>query len=219
MTGGGVKALAEATIARLGKGAVVFVDTLNQASPGGDENSSETMGNIIANAQLLSSLVEGLVVLVHHSGKDTAKGLRGHSSLMAAMDAVIEVRSGPGGREWYLQKAKDDAGGHSRPFELVPYEVDTDEDGDPVSSCAVRPSLGLDAPVLKVPTGKHQKAALAVVRQLCGSPTDRLDYRQTITKVAATLNVKKPSDRAKEALDALLRSRHLAMDEGGIYPV
>nr|WP_301953281.1 AAA family ATPase [Pseudomonas aeruginosa] len=67
-------------------GCVVFIDTLNRAAPGMDENSSRDMGAVIEGAKTLQRLIGGLVVLVAHTGKDSAKGLRGHSSLFAALD-------------------------------------------------------------------------------------------------------------------------------------
>ena len=83
--------LARAVIAGGGAGGLVILDTLNRAAPGADENSSVDMGNLIAAAKELQMLVGGLVLLVHHTGKDTTKGLRGHSSLYAALDGAIEV--------------------------------------------------------------------------------------------------------------------------------
>lgn len=72
-------------------GAVVFVDTMNRAAPTADENSNRDMGEIIEGAKTLQRLTQGLVILVAHTGKDTCKGLRGHSSLLAALDGAIEI--------------------------------------------------------------------------------------------------------------------------------
>jgi hypothetical protein len=77
-------------------------------------------------------------LLVHHTGKDKQKGMRGHSSMFAAMDAVIEVvRTENGNRMWRIGKAKDGEDGGENPFRLHVVELDTDEDGDPVhpASC------------------------------------------------------------------------------------
>ena len=57
-------------------GGVVFIDTLNQSAPGADENSPSDMGKIIANAMVIQRLTNSLVLLVHHTGKDTSKGMR-----------------------------------------------------------------------------------------------------------------------------------------------
>ena len=70
-------------------GAVIFFDTLNRAVPTADENSSKDTGLILHSAKTLQALTGGLVVLVHHTGRDSPKRLRGHSSLFAAMDAAI----------------------------------------------------------------------------------------------------------------------------------
>jgi hypothetical protein len=72
-------------------GGVLCLDTLNRAAPTADENSSRDMGEILEAAKRLQAATGGLVVLVHHTGKDSSRGLRGHSSLFAAMDAAVEV--------------------------------------------------------------------------------------------------------------------------------
>ncbi len=121
---------------------VVIIDTLNRAAPGMDENSSVDMGHAIHAAKLIQQGLGGLVLLVHHSGKDAAKGMRGHSSLYAALDAAIEVkRSGPD-RVWSLAKAKDGEDGRSHAFILDVINLGSDEDGDPITSCVVRRVIG-----------------------------------------------------------------------------
>jgi hypothetical protein len=134
-----VQRLADAIIAKQGKGGVVFLDTLNRAAPGIDENSSEDMGRVITAAKCLQRLVEGLVVLVHHSGKDQAKGLRGHSSLHAALDAAIEVKRDGDYRSWKVAKSKDGEDGKEFPFALHRVVLGEDEDGEEITSCVIEP--------------------------------------------------------------------------------
>ena len=71
---------------------VMVIDTLALAMAGlGDENSSATMGKVIDKLRRIRNL--GVTVLVlHHSGKDATKGLRGHNSLEAAADSVFLVQ-------------------------------------------------------------------------------------------------------------------------------
>jgi RecA/RadA recombinase len=123
------------------RGGVVFIDTLNRAAPEADENSSADMGRIIKGAKELQRRTEGLVVLVHHTGKDASRGLRGHSSLNAALDTTIEVSrpAANGSREWRVAKSKDGRDGETHCFDLVECFVGSDEDGDTISSCAVVP--------------------------------------------------------------------------------
>ena len=128
-----VKALA----ADIPEGAVIFIDTLNAASPGLDENSSRDMGLILEAAKKLQQITKGLVVIVHHSGKDASKGLRGHSSLYAAMDAVIEVGRNGDSRYWRLAKSKEGRDGIRRGFRLKSVGLGYDADGEPITSCVV----------------------------------------------------------------------------------
>ncbi len=121
---------------------IVIIDTLNRAVPGMDENSSVDMGNAINACKLIQQGVGGLVLLVHHSGKDATKGMRGHSSLHAALDAAIEVKRSGDDREWSVAKAKDGADGKAHPFMLEVLDMGEDEDGDAITSCVIRPSVG-----------------------------------------------------------------------------
>jgi hypothetical protein len=113
---------------------VVVLDTLNRAAPGVDENSSHDMGRIIEGAADLQRRIGGLVLLVHHAGKDSTKGMRGHSSLHAALDAAIEVRRDGGNREWVIAKCKDGEDGKAHPFTLDVVGL-----GDELTSCVVLP--------------------------------------------------------------------------------
>lgn len=129
----------ESLVAGIAAGSVVFVDTLNAATSGLDENSSRDMGLILEAAKTLQRLTGGLVVLVHHTGKDAAKGLRGHSSLLAALDAVIEVGRNGDARYWRMSKSKESEDGKRRGFRLKPVGLGYDEDGEPETSCVVEP--------------------------------------------------------------------------------
>jgi len=128
-------------------GSVVIIDTLNRAAPTVDENSSQGMGRILEASKSLQMQTAGLVVLVHHTGKDESRGARGHSSLYAALDAAILVSLKSGKREWSLHKAKDDRDGDAFPFSLETVTLGISPTGDKVSSCVV-----LDA-------GQHRPSA------------------------------------------------------------
>lgn len=142
LDGADVGDLVHAILAIGGEGCVLILDTLNRAAPGTDENDSKDMGRIIEAAKRLQRDLAGLVLLVHHTGKDASKGLRGHSSLLAALDAAIEVSRDHDRREWKLHKAKDGEDGIAHPFCLDLVEIGADEDGEPLTSCIVRPDQG-----------------------------------------------------------------------------
>jgi putative DNA primase/helicase len=146
-------------------GAVVFIDTLNRAAPTADENSSKDMGEILEAAKRLQAMIGGLVVLVHHTGKDSTKGLRGHSSLFAAMDAAIEVSRDGDRREWRVVKSKDGQDGDAHPFKLQVETLGVDEHGDLITSCVVMTdTTANEIKRVKLPQGGNQRLVLDVLR-------------------------------------------------------
>ena len=70
---------------------LVVIDTLARAFAGGNENASEDMGAFIAQTGAVQEALGCGILVVHHSGKDDARGMRGHSSLFGAVDAELEV--------------------------------------------------------------------------------------------------------------------------------
>lgn len=161
LNGDDVAELAKAVQAAGGTGGLVILDTLNRAAPGADENSSVDMGNIIAAAKRLQSLTRGLVLLVHHTGKDATKGMHGHSSLYAALDGAIEVNWTESRREWSVAKSKDDETGSVHAFKLEIVPVGIDNEGNEITSCVAVLDDSVDAVRrVKLPAGGNQKIVL-----------------------------------------------------------
>jgi hypothetical protein len=225
--------LANAIIAVSGVGGLVILDTLNRAAPGIDENSSVDMSKVIAAAKHLQSLTGGLVLLVHHTGKDASKGMRGHSSLHAALDGAIEVSNPDGRREWSVAKSKDDETGSDHPFALHRMVVGVDEFGDDITSCVVLEG-GADDAVKRtsMPRGENQKIALQIVDELLrqsteygkgGAPVEcaciRLDAAIGIISQRLPTDAKHAKERAKEAVGALVARAICGTDEGWIWRV
>lgn len=159
----------EAIIARIlaeGGAWLVIVDTAATAAPGMDENSAEGMGALIAAMVRLRDALGACILLVHHAGKDTTKGARGWSGLRAAVDVEIEVRGQSGIRTATLRKARDGEIGREIAFELRPFVIGTDADGDEVTTCEVL-AAGTErqrAPA-REPTGANQRIVLAALRE------------------------------------------------------
>lgn len=224
--------LAAAILAAVGAGAVVFVDTLNRAAPLADENSSRDMGTILEGAKELQALTGGLVVLIHHTGKNAALGLRGHSSLFAAMDAAVEVSRDGDRREWKVSKSKDGADGEAYPFRLEVVQLAPDSDGEPVSSCVVRRDTALDdIRAVKLPQGGNQKLVLDALRPLFkagaigkpGAPPMRpcIELEAAITAAAGRLPCAsdRRAERTREAISGLVARGVLGCNEGWLWLV
>jgi hypothetical protein len=153
------------------KGSVIFIDTLNRAAPTADENSSKDMGQILEGAKALQAATSGLVVLIHHTGKDANRGARGHSSFFAALDGAVYVERSTTGRSWSVAKAKDGEDGLSYSFRLKHHLLGVDSDGDEISSCTVEPDSGGVFSQPK-PKGKFQQAALNAIKRAINTTTD-----------------------------------------------
>ena len=115
-----------------------------------DENTSADMGQLIANLQDLQTELGGFVLVVHHSGKDETRGLRGWSGLNGALDCAIAVSrvsedKRNTSRRWEVSKSKDGSDGMKNDFALEQVLLDYDEDGQPVTSCVI--SHTMQAPV------------------------------------------------------------------------
>ena len=130
----------DSLVAAIPSGCVVVVDTLAASAPGFDENSGADMSRAIEALSRVEREKNGLALVVHHSGKDASRGLRGHSNLLGALSASICVeRSGLSTtRQWTAAKVKDAEDGIGAAFSLHRVELGTDADGDMVSSCIVR---------------------------------------------------------------------------------
>lgn len=123
-------------------GGVLCIDTLAHASNGIEENSS-AMGEMIGIFRDLQQQLGGVILLVHHSGKDQSRGMRGWSGLHAAMDFVVECQSeGEAGSRlanFRLSKVKDGTTGTVYKFRMGLVPLGVDEDGDPITSLTVCP--------------------------------------------------------------------------------
>lgn len=211
-------------------GAVVFLDTLNRAAPTADENSSKDMGEILEGAKRLQSLIGGLVVLVHHTGKDATKGLRGHSSLFAAMDAAVEVSRDGDNREWKVAKSKDGEDGDAHPFRLQVETLGTDDYGDPVTSCTVQVDTRADdIKRVKLPQGGNQRLVYEGIKGLfkdgisgkAGAPPLRpcIELEDAVAAGATRLTCQtdRRATRTREAITGLVARGVLGLNEGWLW--
>lgn len=115
---------------------IVVVDTLSAAAPGLDENTSSAMGAVLGQLQGLAADLSCLVLVVAHTGKDEARGIRGWSGQLASADAVITLKE-PNGelRVGTVTKVKDGPSGDRFAFALEEVELGVDDDGDPITTC------------------------------------------------------------------------------------
>lgn len=185
-----------------GKTDVIVVDTFAQSFQG-NENSGEDVSRALAHCKALKRATGALVVLISHTGKDASRGVRGWSGLRGAADAQIEVIRNGEERAAVIDKQKDGSGeGDQFGFRLNIVEIDTDEDGEPITSCVIQAGDNKAASQVdrtkKVSKGLggRQKEALETLREISDTAGDG------VTKAALIENcISKQKDQTKEGRD------------------
>ncbi len=121
---------------------LVVLDTLSRALSGGNENAPDDMGALVSNIDRVRQVTGAHVNGVHHSGKDTAKGARGHSLLRAATDTEIEITraSKDSPSVATVKKQRDLEIEGEWIFKLTTVELGRNRRGKPVTSCIITPA-------------------------------------------------------------------------------
>ena len=173
--------------------------------------------------------------MVHHTGKDSRKGLRGHSSLHAALDAAIEVNRTGQCRDWSVAKSKDDNDNAAHSFRLRVVKVDQHEDGEPITSCALEPDdtpVELQKQLLR--TGTNQFFVFNALRSLLAAagntrprrapkslPKNRpaLPFDDVIQNIEKRMdvNAKRRRERTKDAIKALCKKKMVVVNGGFVW--
>ncbi len=149
----------------------IIVDTLSRALAGGNENGPEDMGSLVANCDKIRRATGCHLTLIAHTGKDEARGIRGHSLLAAATDTALEVIDREGTRTVTITKQRDLPPMPAFAFQLRQVGIGTNRRGKPITSCVVeyegQPTdrRGPGAPKRGEPT--HADRALEILADLC----------------------------------------------------
>jgi hypothetical protein len=149
-------------------GGVLAIDTLAQSAPGMDENSSQDMTLLVKACQKLQEDLGGVVLLIHHTGKDAGKGMRGSSALLPALDASIEVKRNLEARSWLSDKVKDGPDGVEHAFTLSTVHLGVDDDGEAITSVIIAEGQS-GARVRARPTGAHQRVVFDGIAELAAT--------------------------------------------------
>lgn len=148
---------------------LVILDTWAQVTAGANENSGEDMGRALAHCKGIHRATGALVMLVHHSGKDSSKGARGWSGLRAAADVELEVLRNEDARSLTVTKLKDGEDGAEFAFRLENVVLGLDDDGEEITSCIVEHGQGTVARKKdKGPKGSIERLVVNVMRDLIG---------------------------------------------------
>lgn len=122
------------------KARIIVGDTLARISAGANENSGEDMGPVMARFDALSKATGAHVLVIHHNGKDQAKGARGWSGIRAHIDTEIELAEVNGQRSATITKQRELPGKMTQIyFDLHVVALGVTKWGDDATSCIVVP--------------------------------------------------------------------------------
>lgn len=148
---------------------LIVVDTLSRAMPGGNENAAEDMTRLIGNCEAVRKALGCFVLIVHHSGKDEGRGMRGHSSLFGAVDTELPVTRGC----VEVKKQRDGEEGARFGFRLEVVDLGVSTRGRRVTSCVSVPAEIVQAPPEQARMPANARAALEALTIFvddCGKP-------------------------------------------------
>lgn len=119
---------------------LIIGDTLARMSAGANENSGEDMGPVMARFDQVATATGAALMIIHHNGKDAAKGARGWSGIRAHIDTEIEVVEKEGIRSVTVTKQRElPSKGETIYFKLEIIEMGTTKFGSPATTCVAVP--------------------------------------------------------------------------------
>ena len=197
------------------KTVLIVCDTLARSMPGGDENFTKDMGQLVAAADRLRNELGCCVGFVHHAGKDKSKGARGSNSLRAACDTEILVEGLQGARTVTVTKQRDLDAGAPMAFELVPIRIGTDEDGEAITTCTVthKDPEGKSLFTNLVLRGRAQRTLVAALRARSETEPEKIWTLFDLRQVGKELGLSKTT--ARSAVDSLVSSPYMQATIGG----
>lgn len=203
-------------------GGILCIDTLAQAGPGIDENTSQGMGEMIAIFQELQKRLGGVVLVVHHSGKTEKAGMRGWSGLLGALDFAIRCWRDDDWNwfdgQFVLDKVKDGESGLWFDFSMVRVTIGHDEDSEPITSLTVSPPTEVQKETVpddgQIAAADDAFVEMWVRKEMAEGryPTGRsLESQRPIMKAQRALTQK----RLRDAIDRLKAGARLTEETNG----
>ena len=145
---------------------LIIGDTLSRLAAGANENSGEDMSVVVAHIDRIRHDCAAHFLLIHHCGKDAARGMRGWSGMRAATDTEIEVTADAdtGMHAAEVTKQRDIPGkGDRLGFRLHVVTMGPGKWGAPRTSCVVLPT---DAPAKRETKKRPSEIAGAITELL-----------------------------------------------------
>jgi 5S rRNA maturation endonuclease (ribonuclease M5) len=160
---------------------LVVLDTLSRMIGSGDEDRAQSVNLIVSRAERIQRETGAHVMIVHHSGKDKDRGMRGSNALLGAVDTAVEVSKDSGSGLYSAKVVAIKDGGEIGPFAytLSQSAVGIDEDGETIFSCVLDPA-GASQGARKDHLSDPERRCLAVLQRLFRDGRDMLGQSQGV---------------------------------------
>jgi hypothetical protein len=124
---------------------IITIDTLNR-SLRGSESKDDDMAAYVRAATLLAEKFQCVVTIIHHCGHNEERP-RGHSSLLGAVDALIEIKKdGAGLVHSEVEEMRDGPTGGTTVSRLEVVNVTYDVNDELITSCVIVPTTDTPSP-------------------------------------------------------------------------
>lgn len=119
---------------------LLIIDTFSKSIAGANEDSSSDMNTVLAKLRRVALELNLAIVLVHHCGKVTSRGMRGSSAILGDIDFSLEVSENSSGVcKITVEKMRDAAKVDVGRFRLNVVGIGQTEHSRPITSCVVVP--------------------------------------------------------------------------------
>ncbi len=164
---------------------LVIGDTLARMSAGANENSGEDMGPVMARFDAVAQATGAALLIIHHNGKDQAKGARGWSGIRAHIDTEIEVMEKDGVRSATITKQRELPGkGEVIYFRLEVVEMGVTKFGKPATTCVAVPDESASTEQAKNRPSQHDENVRLLERAWFYARAEFIEDQPYISKSA-----------------------------------
>ena len=131
------------------------------------ENASKDMGEYLDAINQIAKATGAFVLIIHHSGKNSSQGARGHSSLRAAVDTEMSIKADGLIQVLTITKSRDGETGKPFAFRREVIQLGLDDDFDPITSCVALPAdINLAMSLKPKPSGQWQELVVDNFQEL-----------------------------------------------------
>lgn len=121
------------------KNGMIFVDTLNaNARASGLDEDNKSFGLVVDTFQRIKNELNSSYMVIHHTGKDASKGMRGGSTLPAALDTILYVEKKDSGCSWTIEKLKEGEDDKTYAYKTELVALGEDSHGKPITTLVIK---------------------------------------------------------------------------------